>query len=94
MIWIHGGGFGEGDSTDYLYRTDYLNDLDNIVFTIPYRLGIYGFLNLGPDSDITGNMGLKDQQVALEWIHKNCIHFGGNQDEILLFGESAGNVLI
>lgn len=62
---------------------------DNIVVTLEYRLGIFGFLNLD-HGDYTGNMGLKDQQMALKWIHENIEEFSGKNDEILLFGQSAG----
>lgn len=89
MVWIHGGGFRKG-SADYLtYGPDFLLSEDNILVLISYRLGIFGFLNLAY-GDYTGNMGLKDQQLAMKWIYKNIEQFAGNKDEILLFGESAG----
>lgn len=62
---------------------------DNILVTIQYRVGVFGFLNLG-FGEYTGNMGLKDQQMAIKWVHENIEYFYGNKDEILLFGESAG----
>lgn len=89
LVWIYGGGFIEGDSTDSLYGPDFLLAEDNIVVTFNYRIGIFGFLNLGY-GEYTGNMGLKDQQLALKWIYENIERFSGNRDEILLFGESAG----
>lgn len=89
LLYIHGGGFSLGDATDDVYGPDFLLSQDNIVVTIQYRLGIFGFLNLNHDV-YTGNMGLKDQQLALAWIYVNIENFGGNRDEILLFGESAG----
>lgn len=92
LVWIHGGAFTEGSANDVLYGPDFLIDQDNIVVTIGYRVGIFGFLNLG-FGEYTGNMGLKDQQTALKWIHENIEHFSGNKDEILLFGESAGMVI-
>lgn len=91
--FIPGGGFNIGDSTDGLYGPDFLLSQDNIIVTIQYRLGIFGFLNLDY-GEYTGNMGLKDQQMALAWIHENIAHFSGNRNEILLFGASAGKLRI
>lgn len=89
LVWIHGGAWNTGDGTDYLYGPDFLLSQDNIVVTIQYRLGIFGFLNL-KFGEYTGNMALKDQQMALKWIYENIEHFSGNKSEILIFGESAG----
>lgn len=89
MVWIHGGGFAFGDATDEFYGPDFLLSQDNIVVTIQYRLAMFGFLNLD-FGEYTGNMGLKDQQLALKWIHENIEKFSGNKNEILIFGESAG----
>lgn len=70
---------------------DFLISQDNIVVKIQYRLGVFGFLNFGND-EYTGNMGLKDQQMALKWVHDNIENFSGNKNEVLLFGQSAGEV--
>lgn len=89
IVFIHGGAFQIGDSTDDMYGPDFLLSQDNIYITIQYRLGIFGFLNLNY-GEYTGNMGLKDQQLALKWIYDNVEHFSGKREEILLFGNSAG----
>lgn len=89
MIYIHGGVYVTGDSTDLLFGPDFLLTQDNILVTVQYRLGMFGFLNLG-HGDYTGNMGLKDQQLAIKWIYENIDAFSGNRNEILLMGESAG----
>lgn len=89
LFWIHGGGFTEGGHREKLYGPDFLLAEDNIVVTVQYRLGIFGFLNLGW-GEYTGNMGLKDQQMALKWVYENIENFSGNKSEVLLFGESAG----
>ncbi|XP_055325786.1 esterase B1-like [Sitodiplosis mosellana] len=93
LIFIHGGGFTEGTSNDFLYGPDFLIDADNILVTLNYRVGVFGFMNLG-FGEYTGNMGLKDQQLALKWIYENIEHFSGNQNEIMLFGESAGGASV
>lgn len=89
LVYIHGGGFTEGEATDLLYGPDFLLAEDNVVVIIQYRVGVLGFLELG-FGEYTGNMGLKDQQLALKWIQENIEHFSGKKDEILLFGDSAG----
>lgn len=89
MFWVYGGGFTEGGHRDALYGPDFLLTADNIVVDVQYRLGIFGFMNLD-HGDFTGNMGLKDQQMALKWVYENIDNFSGNKDDILLFGENAG----
>ena len=92
VVMIHGGAFVAGNARDTLYGPDFLLSQDNVVVTVQYRLGIFGFLNLG-FSPYTGNMGLKDQQMALKWIHTNIKHFCGRNDQVLLMGQSAGKIL-
>lgn len=80
-----------GDATDRTYGPEFLLSEDNVVVKIQYRVGIFGFLNLG-DNKYSGNMGLKDQQLALQWIYENIENFSGKKDDILLFGLSAGRL--
>ncbi|KAJ6633199.1 Esterase B1 [Pseudolycoriella hygida] len=89
MFFIHGGGFAEGDGTDGFYGPDFLIDQDMVVVTINYRLGPWGFSNFDIKG-YTGNMGFKDQQLALEWVAKNIKYFGGNPNLITVIGQSAG----
>lgn len=89
MAYIHGGGFNNGNVGESILGPDFLLFEDNILVTVQYRLGVFGFLNLGI-SEYSGNMGLKDQQLALKWVYENIEGFSGNKDNILLFGESAG----
>ncbi|XP_038215094.1 esterase E4-like isoform X2 [Zerene cesonia] len=89
MVFIHGGGFYYGSNTNLLYDGKYLVQKGVIVVTINYRLGAFGFLCLN-DTEVTGNMGLKDQVAALRWINQNIESFGGDPNSVTLIGESAG----
>lgn len=82
-------GFTEGDGTDGYYGPDFILEHNVVLVTINYRLGPFGFANFDTNG-YTGNMGLKDQRTALEWIKKNIRFFGGDPNAITIFGESAG----
>ncbi|KAK8396512.1 hypothetical protein O3P69_005512 [Scylla paramamosain] len=87
MVFLHGGGFVCGSSSEYPPHV-MLNE-DVVLVTVQYRLGILGFLST-EDDVVPGNMGLKDQTLALSWIQRNVHKFGGDPLRITLFGESAG----
>lgn len=96
MVWIHGGGLINGSGSQSLYRGERLAGRKNVVLvTINYRLTVFGFLALpqmateSPDGSI-GNFGLLDQIFALKWVRQNIASFGGDADNITIFGESAG----
>ena len=99
MVWIHGGGFqgGSGSLTEY-EGTKLASSSNVVVVSINYRLGSLGFLRLCDISHgvipSTGNEGLGDQITALKWIQNNIHHFGGDKNNITLFGESAGAMSI
>lgn len=93
LVYFYGGGFNTGGANDTFYGPDFLISRDNILVTIAYRVAIFGFLHLN-STEYTGNMGLKDQQLALKWIHQNIDQFSGNKNEILIFGQSAGRSLL
>ncbi|CAG0920911.1 unnamed protein product [Notodromas monacha] len=94
MVWIYGGGFYSGTSTLEVYDPKILVAEENmIVASIQYRVASLGFLYFDVP-DAPGNAGLFDQRMALEWIHDNIAAFGGNPENITLFGESAGAVSI
>ncbi|EFN64026.1 Esterase E4 [Camponotus floridanus] len=89
MVWIHGGAYLIGNGNDIATRPDYLITKDIILVSINYRLGALGFLNIG-DEVASGNQGLKDQVAALKWIKENIEAFGGDPNNITIFGISAG----
>ncbi|CAH4028842.1 unnamed protein product [Pieris brassicae] len=91
MVWIHGGGFTRGSGNEY--QPDFLIRKDVILVTLNYRLQILGFLSL-QTKDISGNMGLKDQVSAIKWIKNNIQHFGGDPENVTIFGQSAGAVSV
>lgn len=91
MIYIHGGAFVRGSSSTLIYGPDYLLQKNIVFASFNYRLGAFGFLSLqDPNLKVPGNAGLKDQNLALKWIKENISHFGGDPNNITLFGESAG----
>lgn len=91
MFWIHGGGFTSGSGNSDIYGPHYLIAEDVVVVTINYRLGVLGFLSLDdPKLEVPGNAGLKDQVMALKWVQKNIRNFGGDPNNVTIFGESAG----
>ncbi|XP_041980320.1 juvenile hormone esterase-like [Aricia agestis] len=93
MVWIHGGGFISGSGSDMLYGPEFVVRKDVILVTLNYRLEVLGFLCLDTE-DIPGNAGMKDQVAALRWIKKNIKSFGGDPNNITIFGESAGGVSV
>ncbi|KAH9373640.1 hypothetical protein HPB48_011388 [Haemaphysalis longicornis] len=91
LVWIHGGGFTFGSAYQHWYDGSVLAALhDVVVVTLNYRLNIFGFLNAAVP-EATGNMGLMDQNLALQWVRENILGFGGNPASVTLFGESAGS---
>lgn len=97
MVWIHGGGFEMGSGSSPLYDgTSFARD-GVVIVTINYRLGAFGFLELGhldPALAGSGNNGLLDQITALEWVQANIAAFGGDPNNVTVFGESAGAMSI
>ncbi|CAF1685741.1 unnamed protein product [Rotaria magnacalcarata] len=92
MIFITGGNFQFLDASAPIYESErFVNTTNVIVVFIQYRLGILGFLATGPGpNDIKGNFGILDQRLAIGWVKDNINAFGGDPNEITLFGQSAG----
>ena len=97
MVWIHGGGWFTSGTSDPTYDCHNFvkENPDVILVSITYRLGFLGFLHLshlpdGKDYSDAQNLAIMDQMMALKWIHENIASFGGDPDNVTLFGESAG----
>jgi para-nitrobenzyl esterase len=107
MVWIHGGSFMTGTGSSGLYRGGVLaRSEDVVVVTINYRLGLLGFLAHpvlddpgqpwldGQEWTGSGNWGLADQVAALVWVRDHIEAFGGDPDNVTVFGESAGGMSV
>lgn len=95
IVWIHGGGFTTGSGADFAGRQ--LAERGVVVVAMNYRLGALGSLALPALADRKGrftNFGLRDQIAALRWVHDNIASFGGDPDNVTIFGESAGGLSV
>ena len=95
MVWIHGGSNRSGWSHQHYYDGGNLANKGAVVITINYRLGVFGFfahpaLSTESEHGISGNYAILDQIAALEWVKKYAAKFGGDPDNVTIFGESAG----
>lgn len=97
MVWLHPGAFQVGDSAGQVPSE--ILDRGVVVVTLNYRLGVLGWLAHpaltaeSPDAT-SGNYGLQDQQLALQWVQNNIAAFGGDPNNVTIFGESAGGVSV
>jgi para-nitrobenzyl esterase len=99
MVWIHGGGFQAGAGPEPRHDGEAFARKGVVLVTINYRLGIFGFfshpeLTRESDRKASGNYGLLDQITALRWVKANIAAFGGNPDNVTIFGESAGSFAV
>ena len=97
MVWIHGGAFEYGGTSDPLYECSNFvrENPDVIAVSIEYRVGVFGLLHLshlpdGKDYPDAQNLAIMDNMMALKWVHENISAFGGDPDNVTIFGESAG----
>ena len=96
MFWIYGGGFSFGRVA--MYNGTALASQEDVIVVVPsYRFGPLGFLAnqaTMDESGTTGNWGILDQRMALQWVNDNIEHFGGDKNSITIFGESAGAISV
>lgn len=91
MVWIHGGAFQYGGiSVDENEGSALALLGDVVVVTLNYRISAFGFLNANNPQNGPNNVGILDQRLALEWVQANIKQFGGDPEQVTLFGESAG----
>ena len=98
MVWIHGGGYMMGGTADPTYECLNLvaENPEVIVVSIEYRLGVFGYIHLshlpgGEDYPDSQNLGPMDQVQACKWVHENIAAFGGDPENVTIWGESAGS---
>ncbi|MCQ2245293.1 MAG: carboxylesterase family protein [Bacteroidaceae bacterium] len=94
-LWIHGGGYREGWGSEPEFDGQEWANKDVVLVSINYRLGVFGFMThpeLSAESEqhVSGNYGILDQIESLKWIKKNIAQFGGDPENVTIFGQSAG----
>ncbi len=95
LFWLHGGGFSSGSSIEhYAYDGEEMSRFGNaVVVTVNHRLNVLGYLDLsayGEEYRYSGNLGQADIVAALEWVRDNIAAFGGDPDNVTIFGQSGG----
>ncbi|MBN2613416.1 MAG: carboxylesterase family protein [Bacteroidales bacterium] len=99
LVWIYGGGFSFGSTAEPVYNGEKLARKGIVLVSIAYRVGQLGFLahpelSAENSNGISGNYGLLDQIAGLQWIQNNIAAFGGNPEQVTIFGESAGGISV
>ena len=99
LVWIYGGGFSAGATSERNYSGEKLAKKGVVLVSIAYRVGQLGFLahpELSAENPhhASGNYGLLDQIVGLQWVKKNIAAFGGDPKKVTIFGESAGGISV
>lgn len=90
MVWLHSGGFFRGNGNRGPHSPDFLIRHNVIIVSLNFRLGPYGFFCLNTPT-VSGNQGLKDQVLALKWVQENIQSFGGDANQVTVFGGSSGS---
>jgi para-nitrobenzyl esterase len=99
LVWIYGGGFNGGSTSEPVYSGEKLARKGVVLVSIAYRVGQLGFmahpeLSAESPNHVSGNYGLLDMIAGLQWIQKNIAAFGGDQNKVTIFGESAGGIAV
>ena len=98
MVWLHGGGFSTGSANEGQYNGSTLaREQDVVVVGVNHRLNVFGHLDLsayGEKYQSSANVGIMDIQLALEWVRDNIAAFGGNPDNVTIFGQSGGGAKV
>jgi len=99
LVWIYGGGFNAGATSDANYSGEKLANKGVLFVSIAYRVGQLGFLahpELSAENanHVSGNYGLLDMIAGLKWVQQNIAAFGGDPDKVTIFGESAGGIAV
>lgn len=99
LVWFHGGGFFDGSSIEHATYDGYslCNFGDVVVVTLNHRLSVFGYLDLsdyGDEFKRSKNVGNLDLVAALKWVNKNIGYFGGDKDNVTLFGQSGGGIKV
>ena len=99
MVWIHGGGYAAGSGMEHTYYegTNLARDGDVVVVTLNHRLNIFGYMDLSPFGEKyahSSNAGNADIIMALRWVRTNIASFGGDPDNVTIFGQSGGGMKI
>ena len=99
LVWIYGGGFGFGATSDPSYNGEKLARKGVVFVSIAYRVGQLGFLahpelSAETTNHVSGNYGLLDMIAGLQWVKQNIAAFGGDPKKVTIFGESAGGIAV
>ncbi len=99
MVWIFGGGFVGGGTSEPRQDGEHLTRKGVVVVSMNYRLGVFGFfatheLAAEDPHHAAGNQGLLDELAAIKWVRQNIARFGGDPDNVTIFGESAGSFAV
>ena len=99
MVWFHGGGFSSGSAVEMLAYDGHnlAADKDVVMVTVNHRLNVFGFLDVsayGPEYANSQNAGIADLVASLQWVHDNIAAFGGDPENVTIFGQSGGGMKV